>query len=143
LREGGAEALEGGGVLDDGEDDEGEGEDGPVRVEGWMAKQGHIIRNWKNRWFVLDGRRMFYFTKEGATRPKGVIRLVKGTEVVVEEKYSKPYCFTLQTPKKRFILQAANEEEQAEWIEAVQINLEAVPSEEAEAGGDADVPDDD
>lgn len=127
------------GAHGDGEED---GEGSSVRVEGWMAKQGHIIRNWKNRWFVLDGRKIFYFLKEGATRPKGVIRMIKGTEVVVEEKYSKPFCFTLQTPKKKFILQAASEEEQAEWIEAIQINLETVPPEEAEVGGEADGPED-
>lgn len=148
LRERGAAALEeaeDGGLLEGMEDEgeTGEEEAEAVRVEGWMAKQGHIIRNWKNRWFILDGRRMFYFAKEGATRPKGVIRLVKGTEVVVEERYNKPYCFTLQTPKKKFILQAANEEEMAEWIDAINTNLEAVAPEEAEAGADADVPEED
>ena len=79
----------------------------PVRVEGWMAKQGHIIRNWKNRWFTLEGRIMTYFAKEGANAAKGFIRMGPGTDVIVEEKYSKPYCFTLITPTKKFILQVS------------------------------------
>lgn len=37
----------------------------PMRVEGWMAKQGHVIKNWKNRWFVLEGRNIFYYTRCG------------------------------------------------------------------------------
>lgn len=78
---------------------------GPVRVEGWMAKQGHFIRNWKNRWFSLEGRRIYYFGKEGAAKPKGCINMVAGTDVIIEERYSKPYCFTLITPTKKFILQ--------------------------------------
>jgi ankyrin repeat protein len=120
-----------GGVGADGS--EGGGGDG-VRVEGWMAKQGHFIRNWKNRWFTLDGRTMSYFGKEGAAKPKGTISLGAGTDVIVEEKYAKPYCFTLLTPKKKFILQAANEDEMVEWIEAIQTNLETCAPEEGGGG---------
>jgi len=60
---------------------------------------------------MLEERNIFYFSKEGSDKPKGVIRMVAGTDVVIEEKYSKPFCFTLVTPKKKFILQAANEDE--------------------------------
>ena len=73
---------------------------------------------------MLEERNIFYFSKEGSDKPKGVIRMVAGTDVVIEEKYSKPFCFTLVTPKKKFILQAANEDEMADWIEAIQNNLE-------------------
>ncbi len=80
----------------------------PVRVEGWMAKQGHFIRNWKNRWFTLEGRVMTYFSEEGSAKAKGVIHMGPGTDIIVEDrKYTKPYCFTLITPKKRFILQVS------------------------------------
>jgi PH domain/Ankyrin repeat len=98
----------------------------PLHVEGWMAKQGQIFKTWKNRWFVLDGRRMAYYTKEGAPKPKGVIEMIEGTDVVIEEKYPKPFCFTISTPTKRYILQAADEDEMVEWIEAVMNNLECV-----------------
>ena len=80
---------------------------------------------------MLEERNIFYFSKEGSDKPKGVIRMVAGTDVVIEEKYSKPFCFTLVTPKKKFILQAANEDEMADWIEAIQNNLE-----NCEDGGD-------
>ncbi len=94
----------------------------PVRVEGWMAKQGHIIRNWKNRWFTLEGRVMTYFAKEGANAAKGTIHMGPGTDVIVEEKYSKPYCFTLITPSKKFILQVSlrNRIYHCKWVEEVQ-----------------------
>ena len=105
----------------------------PIRVEGWMAKQGHIFRTWKNRWFVLEGRNMFYFAKEGAPKPRGVIRMVDGTDVIVEERYAKPFCFTVVTPTKRFVLQAADEDEMAEWLEAVHVNLEVMAYEDGDA----------
>ena len=143
-----------GGTIDDGEDggegmedeyvdDDGEGSapaSAPMRVEGWMAKQGHIFRNWKNRWFVLDGRSILYYSKEGATKPRGVIQMVDGSDIIIEERYAKPFCFTIITPAKRFVLQAADEDEMAEWLMAIQNNLECVPAAEMEddAAGDDD-----
>lgn len=136
-----------GGGVGGGFDDEGFLELGsPMHVEGWMAKQGHIFKTWKNRWFVLDGRRMAYYSKEGAKVPKGVINMIDGTDVIIEEKYPKPFCYTVITPTKRFVLQAADEDEMAEWIEAIQNNLEccssdtgnAVPGGGGGGGGDAD-----
>jgi len=98
-----------------------------LTVEGWMAKQGHFFPNWKNRWFLLEGRKLSYFTKQGAKTPQGVISLVRGTDLVVEERYSKPFCFTVVTRTKKFILQAANEEEMTEWIESIQNNIMHAP----------------
>lgn len=108
----------------------------PMHAEGWMAKQGQIFKTWKNRWFVLEGRCIYYYAREGAAKPKGVIVMSEGTDVIVEEKYAKPFCFTVATPAKRYILQAADEDEMAEWIEAIANNLECVPP-GAVAGADA------
>jgi hypothetical protein len=107
----------------------------PMHVEGLMAKQGHFFKTWKNRWFVLEGRTMSYYAKEGAKSARGVISMVDGTDVIVEEKYPRPYCFTVITPTKKFILQTANEDEMAEWIEAIQNNLECCPPLGTPAGG--------
>ena len=101
-----------------------------LTVEGWMAKEGHFFRNWKNRWFLLEGRRLLYFAKPAAKKPQGVIHLAKGSDVIVEERYTRPFCFTVLTLTKKFILQAANEEEMAEWIECIQNNLTYAPQEE-------------
>jgi hypothetical protein len=60
---------------------------------------------------VLEERNLLYFSKRDSDKPKGVIRMVAGTDVVIEEKYSKPFCFTLVKPNEKFILQAANEDE--------------------------------
>jgi len=100
-----------------------------LTVEGWMAKEGHFFRNWKNRWFVLEGRRLLYFSKPTAKSPQGIIQLAKGSDVIVEERYTRPFCFTVVTLTKKFILQAANEEEMAEWIECIQNNLLYAPVE--------------
>lgn len=35
---------------------------GPVHHEGWLMKQGHIIKNWKKRFFILDGQYLSYYS---------------------------------------------------------------------------------
>lgn len=42
----------------------------------------------------------------------------------MQERYVKPFCFTIATPTKRFVLQAADEREMEAWLEAVATNLE-------------------
>lgn len=84
--------------------DWGEEEVGPATVEGWMYKQGHIIKNWKRRWFVLEERTIRYYATPTSAKPKGTIVLVPDTEVFVEARYPKPNSFTILTPAKRFVL---------------------------------------
>lgn len=39
---------------------------------GYLVKQGHRIKNWKRRWFVLSGRFLTYYRKAGEADPAGV-----------------------------------------------------------------------
>jgi hypothetical protein len=41
-------------------------------VEGWMAIQGHFVKSWKTRWFVLQGRQISYFANQVGTRARAV-----------------------------------------------------------------------
>ena len=38
---------------------------------GWLLKQGHVIRNWKKRWFVLDKGVLRYYVKPLDEEPFG------------------------------------------------------------------------
>lgn len=73
-----------------------------------MAKEGQFFKTWRNRWFVLAGRTFSYYTSEGAARPQGVILLKRGTDLLIEENYAKPYCFTIRTGKKRYVVQVSD-----------------------------------
>jgi hypothetical protein len=106
----------------------------PMRVEGWMRKHGGTFRPWRNRFFMLEGRTVWYFGNESnldKAKSKGVIRLVLGSEVLVDDSYTKPYCFNINTPERKYIVQAANDEEMMEWMEALQNNLDVCPPEMA------------
>ena len=100
----------------------------PMRVEGWMAKQGHFIKNWKNRWFVLEERIMRYYARQGDERPKGTIYLAPGTEVDTRTGSHKANSFIVNTPMKKFSLQAADDDEMEEWIRAIRHNLVYAPA---------------
>lgn len=101
---------------------------GPMRVEGWLSKHGHVIRNWKNRWFVLESRTMWYYAKKGESRSKakGVIRLDKNASVYMDSTVAKPNRFIVKTSEKTYEMQAADEEEADDWVAAIQNNLNTV-----------------
>jgi hypothetical protein len=53
-----------------------------VWMEGWLSKEGHRVKNWKKRYFVLRGGKFYYFTSEKKldSERKGVFDIL-GCEV--------------------------------------------------------------
>lgn len=47
----------------------------PKPHSGWLTKQGHLIRNWKRRYFTLDGGVLKYFVAENLSDLKGELPL--------------------------------------------------------------------
>jgi len=44
--------------------------------EGHLKKKGHLVKNWKQRWFILRGDKLWYFKKkEDLSTPLGEISL--------------------------------------------------------------------
>ena len=43
--------------------------------QGYLVKQGHIIRNWKKRSFVLMRDELKYYKSETEKKPQGKIRM--------------------------------------------------------------------
>jgi hypothetical protein len=41
-------------------------------MEGLLCKQGHVNKSsWKNRWFVLEGNTLTYYTDQRKSKVKG------------------------------------------------------------------------
>ena len=45
--------------------------EGRATKAGFLLKQGHRVKSWKRRWFVLRGRYLLYFKKPTDATPTG------------------------------------------------------------------------
>ena len=92
-------------------------------MAGFLHKEGHLVRNWKKRWFVLqeegDKRLLRYFDGDGEDgRMKGEVLLTRGTVVeLLEVGAARPFTFALVGPDGRRVLkmQASSEAEMRAW----------------------------
>jgi len=93
--------------------------------QGELKKQGHVVNNWKTRWFVIQHDMMFYFKSRADNKPVGCIPL-RSSSTRETNKLNKPYCFELNAPKinKNFFIQASGSHEVKEWIEAIEAGSE-------------------
>ena len=51
--------------------------------QGYLLKKGHLMTNWKDRWFVLTPQKLEYFTSRDQTEQKGTILVTKECTVQV------------------------------------------------------------
>jgi len=88
--------------------------------EGELKKLGHLVKNWKVRWFRIKNDMLFYFKDRQDDRPVGVVPL-RMCRVFENNKTGKPFCFELVAPKisKSFLIQANNKTDVASWMKAI------------------------
>jgi len=51
------------------------------RYTGYLSKQGHFMKTWTKRYFVLDGGFLRYYEKKGVPSEKGSIEVSTGLSV--------------------------------------------------------------
>jgi hypothetical protein len=93
-----------------------------VDKEGSLRKQGHIVKNWKLRWFILKGDKLWYFkSKEGLDKPLGEIVLTGSQCMNVSDKIKKENCFQLTCgyDSKVFFIQASTKDVMEAWMKAI------------------------
>lgn len=87
--------------------------------EGWLTKQSVWLKDWRRRYFVLKGSKLF-FAKSTYSEPHGMIDLkscisVKSAEIKVGKKNS----LEVSSADTTFFMYADTEKEKDEWIGAV------------------------
>ncbi|XP_035529755.1 pleckstrin-2 [Morone saxatilis] len=88
--------------------------------EGFLVKRGHLVHNWKARWFVLMSDKLLYYKYEGGKRDscqRGKI-LLKDCEITCPflEYENRPLVFKLQTKNGvDHFLEACSREERDDW----------------------------
>ncbi|KAA0150042.1 hypothetical protein FNF27_07841 [Cafeteria roenbergensis] len=87
-----------------------------VIKSGPLVKQGHLVRNWKERHFVLVGHALEYFERD-SFRQKGSVPLREVTEVTA---MSRRGTFRVATAKGyELVMQAASEATAVSWMRSI------------------------
>ena len=87
--------------------------------EGWLTKQSVWLKDWRRRYFVLKGSKLF-FAKGEFTAPHGMIDLSQCMTVKSAElKAGKKNAIEVSTKEKTFYMFADSEKEKDEWIGAI------------------------
>lgn len=102
------------------------GDSPPIKV-GSLKKQGHVMRTWRRRYFVLDMGILSYFEKEGeekgfGTGQKGCINLC-GAEVKWSPGLDRLYVTAGGEASKDLLVQADTEDIAAEWNKALRQHI--------------------
>lgn len=111
--------------------------------QGELKKQGHVVKNWKVRWFIIQNDTAFYFKQRGVKetekekeiniffkknqdpKPAGVIPL-RGCTTKETNKLNKPFCFEVNASSinKVFYIQCSSQNEVKEWRTAFETGSE-------------------
>lgn len=93
-------------------------------TEGWLMKQGDIVKSWKRRYFRLKGDTLFYFVNEKATEPRGYVQITDGYFVIPTPSNEFPdikFGITIAHPRKRtYYVAAENQQEYQHWLVELQ-----------------------
>ncbi|TRY86806.1 hypothetical protein DNTS_020527, partial [Danionella cerebrum] len=92
-----------------------------VLKEGFLVKRGHVVQNWKVRWFVLKSDRILYYKYEGGKRDSSH----RGTIMLSNIKLTCPYLEYENRPlesskSEEHFLEACTREERDEWAAAIE-----------------------
>uniref|UniRef100_A0A8C6UC91 DEF6 guanine nucleotide exchange factor c n=1 Tax=Neogobius melanostomus TaxID=47308 RepID=A0A8C6UC91_9GOBI len=95
-----------------------------VLKRGYMLKKGHVRRNWRERWFVLQPLSMAYFVREDLKDKRGEILLDKSCVVEnIPDKEGKRCLFCVKTHNKAYEMSASDQMQKVEWTQAIKTAL--------------------
>jgi len=95
--------------------------------QGFLTKRGHIVTNWKLRFFVLKDENMYYFKTPNDSIHIGVIPLVNA--ILEETDKFGPNGFSLQITdpisfsSKSYFLLAETKQQVTDWLTAIGQNI--------------------
>lgn len=101
----------------------------PAAKKGWLKKQrrGGIIKNWKERYFVLFGGELRYFEGALDTPPFGEMEKgnmdLTGAELDLKVGGLQFFVKGKQDVEKNMLLEAEDEYSKHEWVQAIQQHI--------------------
>ncbi|XP_075565941.1 dual adapter for phosphotyrosine and 3-phosphotyrosine and 3-phosphoinositide isoform X1 [Pelecanus crispus] len=94
--------------------------------EGYLIKQGKIVKNWKTRWFTLHRNELKYFKDQTATEPIRALDLTECSAVQFDYSQERVNCFCLVFPLRTYYLCARTGIEADEWIKILRWKLSQI-----------------
>uniref|UniRef100_A0AAY5E7Q3 Dual adapter for phosphotyrosine and 3-phosphotyrosine and 3-phosphoinositide n=1 Tax=Electrophorus electricus TaxID=8005 RepID=A0AAY5E7Q3_ELEEL len=94
--------------------------------EGYLVKQGAIIKNWKQRWFTLNRNELKYFKDKMFADPIRTLDLTACSAVQFDYSQHRVNCFCLVFPERTFYLCAKSGAEADEWIKILRWKLSQI-----------------
>jgi len=87
-----------------------------AEYEGYLTKQSAWLKEWRRRYFILKGSKLF-FAKNEYGAPHGMMDLAHCTTVKSADlKSKKRHSFEISTPETQYLLYADTEQEKDDWI---------------------------
>ncbi|KAG7458982.1 hypothetical protein MATL_G00226360 [Megalops atlanticus] len=94
--------------------------------EGYLVKQGAIIKSWKTRWFTLNRNELKYFKDKMFDEPIRTLDLTACSAVQFDYSQERVNCFCLVFPERTFYLCAKTGVEADEWIKILRWKLSQI-----------------
>ena len=91
--------------------------------EGYLTKQGRIVKNWKTRWFILRSSILCYYKTKQSRRPIDRLDLSKATAVEYDNSKQKDYCFRIDFVHRTYFMYALSAEDCDQWVELLRSKL--------------------
>jgi len=85
---------------------------------GFLQKKGERNKDFKKRYFELARTSLTYYAKPGG-KAKGAIDLAGANVAADFAQDLPPFCFSIHTPTRRYVLQGENDHEVSAWIDAL------------------------
>ncbi|XP_003978642.2 dual adapter for phosphotyrosine and 3-phosphotyrosine and 3-phosphoinositide isoform X1 [Takifugu rubripes] len=94
--------------------------------EGYLVKQGAIMKNWKQRWFTLYRYELKYFKDKMFEKPIRTLDLRACSAVQFDYSHDRINCFCLVFPERIFYLCAKSGMEADEWIKILRWKMSQI-----------------
>ena len=93
--------------------------DSQIVQQGWLTKQGRIVKNWKRRYFVLSNDKLVYYADAERKQIKGFLNLFQSTIASICHLKDRQHLFCVITQNRELKIQAGSAESQEEWIQII------------------------
>jgi len=103
----------------------------PIK-QGWLVKQGHFVKSWKRRWFILSTDNLYYFHNKNIGDPRlgrfqePIVRICLENATIskpAEMIKHRPHTFLLETPHdehaSHYFMDGGSDACSVEWAIAI------------------------